>query len=704
MGYFSASQKNTPYIIILCMRPRHGETIDVREGEIGAARLQKPGPRLLVCLSILCGVVMSSLVILSAAQAQSGERAVIFGLNTKNFPSVQASLVAFDANNAFIKDLQLEQIHILEGSQSVVPYSLEYSRPGVQFVAAVSLGPAMSVRDGQGNSRLDYLKAEMLIQASSYPSQTQDDLSMMIAGGPELLHTTAPQKWLDTLVQFQPENLREISADLEVLGRALTIVNNSPPRPGMGKAILFITPPQPLSAAPGLRNLANTARQQDVRVFVWLVSAQADALTVGADALKDLAAQTGGYFVNFDQPAPLPALDEALEPLRNIYTLGYTSTLRANGVYTIGAQVNVNGNILLSSPVDIQVDLQLPNPIFSDLPVRVERWARPTSGVNPAEPAYVFSPESQQINVVVEFPDGHSRGLTSSTLFVNGKPVDVNETAPFESFTWDLTSITYTQDTTHILRVEVMDDLGLTGSSLEMPVDIHVDYPQQQASQAAVTPRTVLIFLAAAVVLGAVAGLVLVIAGRLQPGLLGQGRRWQRPAKRTTATTIPLAALPQPPATRPLGQSTSGRRLPNWISRLQRSPVESGTQPLAYLTPIDDGGEPGLPIPIQNNETTFGRDSEKANWTLDHPSLESLHARLRREGSDYRLLDEGTTAGTWINYCEIPPGGARLYHGDLVHIGRIGFRFTLRDTRHPRKPVITLYTGHLPRSSSHDTH
>jgi predicted component of type VI protein secretion system len=61
---------------------------------------------------------------------------------------------------------------------------------------------------------------------------------------------------------------------------------------------------------------------------------------------------------------------------------------------------------------------------------------------------------------------------------------------------------------------------------------------------------------------------------------------------------------------------------------------------------------------------------------------------LRQEDGSYRLSDEGSVAGTWINYTPVSHGGARLEHGDLIHVGRIGFRFTLREPARLRKPVI----------------
>jgi predicted component of type VI protein secretion system len=71
--------------------------------------------------------------------------------------------------------------------------------------------------------------------------------------------------------------------------------------------------------------------------------------------------------------------------------------------------------------------------------------------------------------------------------------------------------------------------------------------------------------------------------------------------------------------------------------------------------------------------------------------VEGLHARLiRKEDGSFWLSDQGSVAGTWINYCPVPTEGAPVEHGDLLNIGRIGFRFTQREPHHPRKPVVVL--------------
>jgi len=61
-----------------------------------------------------------------------------------------------------------------------------------------------------------------------------------------------------------------------------------------------------------------------------------------------------------------------------------------------------------------------------------------------------------------------------------------------------------------------------------------------------------------------------------------------------------------------------------------------------------------------------------------------LHARLQEQGGEYILSDENSVAGTWVNY-ELLAAPCHLRHGDVLHIGRLSYRFMLR--KPPERPL-----------------
>jgi hypothetical protein len=111
----------------------------------------------------------------------------------------------------------------------------------------------------------------------------------------------------------------------------------------------------------------------------------------------------------------------------------------------------------------------------------------------------------------------------------------------------------------------------------------------------------------------------------------------------------------------------------------------------AYLARLGSNGEPltGHPIALIEKEITFGTDPVEAMHVLDHPSIAALHARIqRKESGDFWLFDNGTVAGTWVNYEPVPQNGCILKHEDVVNFGQLMYRFTLKNPPAEPEPKI----------------
>jgi hypothetical protein len=100
-------------------------------------------------------------------------------------------------------------------------------------------------------------------------------------------------------------------------------------------------------------------------------------------------------------------------------------------------------------------------------------------------------------------------------------------------------------------------------------------------------------------------------------------------------------------------------------------------------------GEEGSAIPLSGAEFILGSDPSLTSDPLDDPSVAGIHARLTRQAAgDYLIRDQGSVAGTWVNFEIIPDEGHLLKHGDIIHVGRIAFRFCLPKPPPPAKVMI----------------
>jgi len=632
------------------------------------------------------------------ASAQTGAQAILFPLQLDKFPELAAYLDVHLENGDFVHDLHPENLEVLENGQARPVDELKELRAGVQFALAFSLGPSLGIRDSQGNSRLDYIKLSLSTWGGD-PSQSKlDDLSLVAQDGPEIAHVSTPAELLTTLGTYQPE-VRHSTPDLEVLSRALQIIADPVPRPGMERVVLFVTPLQPAEALVGLQSLAAQASYLGTRIFVWLVASPEDAAQPGAAQLQNLALQTNGRFFIFSGIENLPNLEDYLEPLRYIYSLTYASALNASGEFPVSVQVTLNDQVINSPSQNVALQIKPPNPIIVSPPAEIVRSAKQPAEQNKGPTLQSgeirLLPVQRTINLLVEFPDGYNRTIVRSAFFVDGKLVEEKNAPPFDSFNWDLSA--YLESGIHLLRVEVNDSLGLTGSSVEIPIRVTIQSPANTI-RSILAQRNLLLAGVIILVSGSILGLVLILTGRLQPVLPGRATPVSRRLPDTSQQKSEAKAARLDPLTQPIAEKkeVSSRRLPRWTLHLPHSHGRGNKQTLAFLTPVslEEEAVEEAPVPIAINGIVFGRDAALSTWAIDDPSLEPVHAHLVLEGHAYRIFDDDTIAGTWVNYSPVPKTGTLLEHGDLIHIGRVCFRFRLRSAERIAKPIL-----HTPEHS-----
>jgi hypothetical protein len=614
--------------------------------------------------------LMFSLLFTTWLSAQETNQARLTPPETEAFPTLSAYLDARDAQGNFIPGLNAQDISVLENGRRLPVSDLEQIKPGVQFVTAINPGTAFTLRDLLGISRYEYVTNALEAWAQGRQGTTLDDLSLLTVNGPVATHLSDTQSWISTLQSYFPENENN-DLGFEILGRSLELAVDNPIRPGMGRAVLFITalPEQDMTLY--LESLAARAVQRDVRIFIWLITSANLFPTPQATQLQNLAIQTGGEFFAYSGIEPIPDLETYLEPLRSIYSLTYDSRITSSGIHQIQVLIRLDGEDIYSSEQEFEIEVLPPNVAFISPGQEIKRKA----SAGKEDETVEITPKEYELEVLIEFPDGHIRPLERSRLYVDDQLVHENTASPFDRFTWDLSEFTNTSS--HKLQVQVIDSLGLSSSSIEQSILVSLDMPQQ-SNLFTFTRNRALVVGVVVLSTGAILLLILVMGGRIQPGFTKPTRNGNH---RTDPVTQPVKANVDRKIT----------RLPDWFNRLSWPQRRLDMEAQAMLNQLtkSEQGNTLPPIPIIGNEITFGRDPTLATQVLDDSSVESIHARLRLEPDHaYRLYDENSTAGTWVNYSPISPEGARLEHGDLIHIGRVGFRFTLRNPTNIRKPVI----------------
>lgn len=624
-------------------------------------------------------VLIACLFITGSAFAQRASgKWVISPVETKNFPSITFFAAPYTAEGIFLNIPNAQNLTLYENDQTLPVDRLEPLQTGAQFAVALNPGPAFAIRNGQGISRYDLL-IEYLSQWAENSRATQDDLSLLTSNGSNLTHVTDHAIWLQALQAYTPD-IRNSQPNLDVLTRAINAAADSTAQTGMGKAVLFITPPLDTANAGSIQNFISLANTNNVRIHVWVIASESALTGTAVEQLEQLAQQTGGQVFKFSGTQTFPEIDSLLEPLRQTYRITYTSQIRGSGSHNLRVELNTGSERISSTVQTFDLNIRPAAVALLSPPTQIER--RPPAANNATQTRAtlqnILFPLEQPIQAYIEFPDGFPRPLTRSALYVNNRLHHENTTAPFDQFTLDLSE--FNSNTTLNLKIIIEDSLGLRGESVSTPIEIVILRPNETIVTQVISKAPLLLVTVGALLAGSVFVWALVIGGKLSPARSSLTRSKKAPRCNDPVTQpVPIAATE---STR-----TNPPRRWLWKTRANTAPPPS----MAQLEHLDENhrSQSSLAIPIYAAEVTIGSDVAQATLVLQDPSIAGLHARLTRQTDGcFYISDHNSIAGTWINYAPIGTENVRLQHGDLLHIGRVGFRFSQNNPAVVRRIVI----------------
>ena len=535
-------------------------------------------------------------------------------------------------------------------------------QPGLQVIVAYNLDPLLARRN-QTTSLFQQINGALLTWAKKQPASTADDFTLIGNEGVQTIRQVDPQRWASALEDYQPDLLHS-KPGLASLSQALDMATDPNPKPNMKRALLYITALPAENQLTALSGLADRAAKLGLRIFVWAVL-PANPAVKSVEALQRMAEESDGGLFAYTGTETFPDPDRLLDPLRHLYRVQYQSAAQKSGLQSVTVLVQHGEEKYTSDEQEFRLSVQPPNPMFLDPPAQVRRV------VDGSQTA--LDPVS--LKILIEFPDGHKRAVTGSQLFVDGKLASERSGPPFDLFEWNLAAADTGQR--HMLQVKVTDGLGLTGSSIEIPVEVTIE---KQGSALLVerikmNPRRLVIG-------GAVGAAAMVLAAILWFG----GRRgWMLPDRRKRRRML------KDPVTQPVKIQQDQPRALASVERPSWPHAAPARKPTAWLARLNEQNQPivGQIIPLQRREITIGSNPHQASFVLNYPSIDGLHARIfqAKDGS-YLVADAGSVAGTWINFVPVTGAGVKLEHGDLVHFGRAAFRFELAHPTHVRQPQV----------------
>lgn len=614
----------------------------------------------------------------TSAQAQISASVALYNVDVSAFPVISGFADPIDSNGMFAASLGADAASVVEDGQTLTVNSFTELAIPLQLAVAVNQGQALGAQNANGISR--YQRVSQVIEqwAQTLPADFPDDISLVSQTGSVINHAS-PADFIVGLQSFQPD-LRAAVPNLQPLASALDIVAAQTPRIGMKRAVLFITPQMPdANLGAELDTLIQHALEKNIRIFIWYVDAASTFTNTSAALFNNLAMQTGGAMFQFSGEERFPDLESYFAPLRRIYQFSYSSQIRSSGDHTLALQVNLpSAGALTSDAATFNLNIQPPNAFLVSPSLQIKRGAPEDDPYN----TKILLPESQEIEIIVEFPDGYKRPLTRTALYVDGVVVAENAAEPFTKFVWDLTP--YVASGEHQLTVEAIDSLGLSKMSVAAPVTITVVKPPSGFKAFLAKYRSTLTF--GAIILAGLVLFAILIGGRLRS--LSLRAVQERRRAQNDPLTQPLAAIAEPITVRQKDLKETNPRMKAVSAKAHSS---SEAEASASLVRLQADGQIAAvpPILLNGAEVIVGKDPVQCGQILDDPSIAPIHARIRAtDDGGYLLLDLQPNAGTWVNYEPLPREGCRLAHGDMVNFGQLKYRFMLRTPPQPRTPKI----------------
>ena len=635
--------------------------------------------------------------------------ATLTAVDTGRFPELTAYLLVQDLNGARVGALTHNAITLSENGTPIRGLTVSEADVGVQVVFVIDANDAFSARDANGINRLEHVKTALKQFATEAPRLKPGlDIVTILAAEPAdqtLLERTDNPALIATALDRYESTFGGAADPFPLLQQALDYALGAAPRPGMRRYIVYFSSGwNRFDIEGGVADVAARANAAGgVPIFPVFVGPIGADNTLGAQNLARLAEATGGERVIFSGPESLQPLFQLLSDRGRQYTLTYRSTLDTTGQHRVAAQVTLPGGApVASNEAVFPLRVEAPLVSLAGVPASVVRVAAShDADLATADPTVL------EVPLVVDFPDGHPRGLRLAQLLVDGQAVlTQTNVSTLDSLAWPLAGHVEAGD--HQLQARVIDELGLAAESAPALVSVSVQRPAAPPAPPLMEQVNDNWPLAAV----ALSGLLLAVgigvgawwwlarrqrlaaeaeAAALEAALAAQSRVKVRKVTRSPKTNgaAPAAgAAPVEGAAAPEPKPAARLSLPHvslptfrWGSR----PNLMAPRGLCYFQVVDSGAGahagPRPDIDLAAPHLTLGRDAAVADTVFHDRSVSALHARVVVSDGRVTIVDQGSTAGTWVNYTPVPDdGGCELRHGDLVNLGRVQLRFLRRDT------------------------
>lgn len=601
----------------------------------------------------------------TTAAAQGASTFFVTNVDASRFPEVQFQLRAVGLDNQVVPSLNSANLAVYENGQIV---------PNVQ-IAARNEGPinVIFVIDqglytyyqffGLNNIR----QAITTLVSGKYFVEDRDTVSVLgrqnINSDQTVTLLPRTRKGADLTTwaaNFNFQASSNVTKGLVGIDDAITAMSQLVPTPGsQTAAIIFITrfveDPNTQVATTAAQNTAAIAKQKFISIYAF----QTDFAQTFKQPLEALATGATGMYVPLNSntiATNVTPVYQSLAAQRVVYTVSYRSKASASGK----RQITINSAQLPTSGLAGSYEVNLQSPKVSIAKPLADSTIRREA--KPSADGTKFTYDVNRVKVTADITwSANPRAIKSAQLFAKGElqsTVQPPAGATSVEFDWDIADVVQEGINSIKLEVRVTDELGVetSGSST---VKVEVILPPKPVEN----PLTS--FLSKYWVVLTIGGIGLLVVAIISIAVLALVMAKPKQSREQTGLAQHYADNPQPQNTL-IGSSSVSK-----VTSIGAIQIIEGPKGLI-----------GENINLYKPTTTLGRGAQSADivfYPNEPSSVSRLHCTIQFDGRLYKLIDENSTSGTWLNGKRLQPNTVvELRDEDEVILGdvtKLGVRF-----------------------------
>lgn len=573
----------------------------------------------------------------------------ITGNDITKLPSVVVHMFGRDATGQAI-DFSQEALAVTHNGQSVTAVT-EGAIPAGTFTIFL-VDPASGVADQIPNMQ-DAIK--QFASPSGGMMEQVDTIAIYQVGASEAEQLMPPTNFYNGVQNFFVNDLQPITGTTALIDSLASLVDQVDalkPSPDMSTFIVVMSDGTDAISTLEPNEIFTKTAGLDLPIHtIWVNSTD---LTLagqqqGQGFLQSISDTTQGIATFLDEPEGVAAVWERIAGFRDHARVSYVVEDLTGGTVDVGIALASDPSVSANTSVFIpenqpQVEVLIPP--------ESREWILPSLTEE--------NPVRIKLNTAVSWLDAEDRLLTAALLRINGVDVAEIPIEEIEDFTADIPNFVYGANT---IEVYVEDEQGLNATNLPVIVNIlEGDKFLPDEVKPSSNFGTILLYLLIILLVVAVIGGIVYYFLR-KGGAPGMPRgRSERSQQSATIVTPPGAIQDDVGAAAVAGGAAATDQ--------GQSFVMAHMEVLEATTPMQEK------INLDGAVVRIGRSPTQADIAFrDDITMSRLHASLMLEGDHYRIFDEKSTSGTWVNGRQVPEYGLQLVDGDEITLGAVHLRF-----------------------------